>query len=44
MGEYAEYITSVFGYDKVLPMNTGVEAVENWYQAVSEMGLMRLRV
>ncbi len=27
-GEYAEYITSLFGYDKVLPMNTGVEAVE----------------
>ncbi|RYD55242.1 MAG: ornithine--oxo-acid transaminase [Sphingobacteriales bacterium] len=28
MGEYAEYITKYFGYDKVLPMNTGVEAVE----------------
>jgi ornithine--oxo-acid transaminase len=28
LGEYAEYITSYFGYDKVLPMNTGVEAVE----------------
>ncbi|HTN16173.1 MAG TPA: ornithine--oxo-acid transaminase [Chitinophagaceae bacterium] len=28
MGEYAQYITSLFGYDKVLPMNTGVEAVE----------------
>lgn len=27
-GKYAEYITSYFGYDKVLPMNTGVEAVE----------------
>jgi ornithine--oxo-acid transaminase len=27
-GEYAEYITKYFGYDKVLPMNTGVEAVE----------------
>jgi ornithine--oxo-acid transaminase len=26
--EYAEYITDYFGYDKVLPMNTGVEAVE----------------
>src|SRR5690349_11117308 len=23
-GEYAEYITALFGYDKVLPMNTGV--------------------
>src|SRR5687767_3670975 len=27
-GEYAKYITGYFGYDKVLPMNTGVEAVE----------------
>ncbi len=28
LGEYAQYITQYFGYDKVLPMNTGVEAVE----------------
>ena len=28
LGEYEQYITSYFGYDKVLPMNTGVEAVE----------------
>ncbi len=28
MGDYAKYITEYFGYDKVLPMNTGVEAVE----------------
>lgn len=28
LGEYAEFITRYFGYDKVLPMNTGVEAVE----------------
>jgi len=28
LGEYAAYITEFFGYDKVLPMNTGVEAVE----------------
>lgn len=28
LGEYAQYITSYFGYDKVLPMNTGAEAVE----------------
>ncbi|MBA4198810.1 MAG: ornithine--oxo-acid transaminase [Chitinophaga sp.] len=27
-GEFAEFITQYFGYDKVLPMNTGVEAVE----------------
>src|SRR3954469_762872 len=28
LGEYAAFITAYFGYDKVLPMNTGVEAVE----------------
>lgn len=28
LGEYARYITACFGYNKVLPMNTGVEAVE----------------
>lgn len=28
LGEYAEKITRLFGYDKVLPMNTGVEAGE----------------
>lgn len=28
LGEYEKYIIEYFGYDKVLPMNTGVEAVE----------------
>ncbi len=28
LGEYEEYITKYFGYDKVLPMNTGAEADE----------------
>jgi ornithine--oxo-acid transaminase len=28
LGIYEKYITSYFGYDKVLPMNTGVEACE----------------
>jgi ornithine--oxo-acid transaminase len=28
LGEYEKYITDLFAYDKVLPMNTGVEAVE----------------
>jgi ornithine--oxo-acid transaminase len=28
LGEYSKFITDYFGYDKVLPMNTGVEAVE----------------
>jgi ornithine--oxo-acid transaminase len=28
LGTYEEYVTKFFGYDKVLPMNTGAEAVE----------------
>ncbi len=28
LGEYEKYMSEYFGYDKVLPMNTGVEAVE----------------
>lgn len=28
LGEFEEFITKLFGFDKVLPMNTGAEAVE----------------
>ncbi|MCR4033475.1 MULTISPECIES: ornithine--oxo-acid transaminase [Flavobacterium] len=28
LGNYEEYLTQYFGFDKVLPMNTGAEAVE----------------
>ncbi len=28
LGPYEEYVTNYFGFDKVLPMNTGAEAVE----------------
>ena len=28
LGEYEQYITEYFGFDKVLPMNTGAEGVE----------------
>lgn len=28
LGVYEEFVTNYFGYDKVLPMNTGAEAVE----------------
>lgn len=28
LGEYAEFVTNYFGYDRVLPMNTGVEGGE----------------
>ena len=28
LGQYAEFMAQYFGYDRILPMNTGVEAVE----------------
>ncbi len=28
LGEYEEFMAKLFGYDKILPMNSGVEAVE----------------
>ncbi|CAK5030867.1 unnamed protein product [Meloidogyne enterolobii] len=28
LGEYAEYLTKLFGYQKMMPMNSGVEAVD----------------
>ena len=38
LGEYAEYITKYFGYDKVLPMNTGVEGVETALKLARKWG------
>lgn len=38
LGEYAEFITSYFGYDKVLPMNTGVEGVETALKLARKWG------
>jgi ornithine--oxo-acid transaminase len=38
LGEYEKYITEYFGYDKVLPMNTGVEAVETGIKLARRWG------
>ncbi|MCW3123825.1 MAG: ornithine aminotransferase [Flavipsychrobacter sp.] len=38
LGEYEEFITKFFGYDKVLPMNTGVEAVETGLKLARRWG------
>ncbi len=38
LGEYEKYITNYFGYDKVLPMNTGVEAVETGIKLCRKWG------
>jgi ornithine--oxo-acid transaminase len=40
LGEYEKFITSFFGYDKVLPMNTGVEAVETAIKLARRWGYM----
>lgn len=38
LGVYEEYITSYFGFDKVLPMNTGAEAVETAIKLARKWG------
>lgn len=38
LGEYEKYICDYFGYDKVLPMNTGVEAVETGIKLCRKWG------
>ena len=38
LGEFAEYLTRMFGYDKMLPMNTGVEAVETGIKLCRKWG------
>ena len=40
LGEYAEYITNYFRYDKVLPMNTGVEGGETAIKLARRWGYM----
>ncbi len=40
LGQYARFITGYFGYDKVLPMNTGVEAVETAIKLCRRWGYM----
>jgi len=38
LGEYEEFITQYFGYDKVLPMNTGVEGGETAIKLARKWG------
>lgn len=40
-GPYAEYITTLFGYDKVLPMNSGVEAGETAVKLARKWAYLR---
>lgn len=41
LGEYEEYITKYFGYDKVLPMNTGAEADETAIKLCRKWGYQK---
>ena len=41
LGEYEKYITKLFGYDKVLPMNTGVEGGETANKLARKWGYIK---
>ena len=41
LGEYERFITELFGYDKVLPMNTGVEGGETANKLARKWGYMK---
>jgi len=41
LGEYEKFITHLFGYDKVLPMNTGVEALETAVKLARKWGYIK---
>jgi ornithine--oxo-acid transaminase len=41
LGTYAKYITEYFGYDKVLPMNTGVEGGETAVKLARRWGYVK---
>ncbi len=44
LGEYEQFMTTVFGFDKLLPMNTGVEAVETAIKLARRWGYNVKRV
>ena len=44
LGEYEKFITSLFGYDKVLPMNTGVEGGETANKLARKWGYLKKNI
>lgn len=44
LGEFEKYITSYFGYQKVLPMNSGVEAVETAIKLARRWGYRQKKI
>ena len=43
-GEYAQIVTKMFGYDKVLPMNTGVEADDTACKLARKWGYYKKKI
>ena len=41
LGQYEKYVTALFGYDKVLPMNTGVEGGETANKLARKWGYQK---
>lgn len=41
---FAEYVTSLFGYDMVLPMNTGAEGVETASKLARKWGYEKKKI
>ena len=44
LGEYMEYTTKLFGYDQLLPMNTGAEGVETSIKISRKWGYLKKKV
>ncbi|XP_016959549.1 ornithine aminotransferase, mitochondrial isoform X1 [Drosophila biarmipes] len=44
LGEYEEYVTKLFGFDKVLPMNTGVEGGETACKLARKWGYLQKKI
>ena len=44
LGQYEKYVTALFGYDKVLPMNTGVEGGETANKLARKWGYKKKRI
>lgn len=41
---FAEYVTNMFGYDMVLPMNTGAEGVETALKLARKWGYTKKKI
>ena len=44
LGEYMEYATKLFGFDRLLPMNTGAEGVETSIKLSRKWGYLKKKV